>query len=216
LKFKSSKFIILLLFLSPLIINSQTFKSYGLNFGTTFHEEGWEKPDTFSYYYHDKVYISTYTIGLYGEFLAKKYVSTIVNASFRARQYFFEYDLVDISEAMEVKNTLYFATLSVTEKLKFDFDRWSIYTFGGFKADYQISKSIDKDFQNVFDGSKQFLLGTTAGIGFAKRIAKFWRVSFDLYYDYDITKMYESSNGYVRNQGFGFKIGFGPYNPANK
>jgi len=155
-------------------------------------------------------------MGLYGEFLNKKNFSTLVEASFRVRHYFFEYDLDTTSVPMEVKNTLYFTTLSVKEKIRFDFDRWSIYAFAGFKADYRISKSIDKDFQNVFEDSKPFLVGTTAGIGFAKQIARYWRVSFDLYYDYDLTKMIETSNGFTRNEGFGFKIGFGPFNPAKK
>ena len=140
----------------------------------------------------------------------------MVDLSLRFRKYFFEYDLVNIGDAAEVNNSMVFTTLSVYEKFRIDFDRWSFYVFGGVRADYRLSNSIEKDFQNVFIDSKSFLFGTTAGIGFAKRIARFWRLSFDVYYDYDLTKMYESSIGNVRNNGVGFKIGFGPFNPKNK
>jgi len=187
-----------------------------MNFGLSFHDEGWSKPDTFSHYYHDKVYISTYRFGLYGEFLSTKFLSTTADLSIKYRKYFFEYDLGNINDARDVDNYSYIISLSAYEKIKYDFDRWSIYTFGGFRSDFRITKSISKDFQNVFEDSKAVLLGTTAGVGFAKRISRFWRISFDVYYDYDLTKMYESSTGYVRNSSIGLRVGFGPYNPANK
>ena len=206
---------VLILFL-PLFAQSQTFKSYGLNFGYSFYDNGWSNPDTFSYYYHDKVYISTYQFGVYGEFLASKFYSTNVNLSFKHRKYFFEYDLGNISDPQEVDNSFSIISLSAYEKIKYDFDRWSIYVFGGLKTDFRISKSVSKDFQGVFAGSDAMIPGITAGAGFAKRISRFWRISFDVYYDYDLTKMYESSTGYVRNNSIGIKIGFGPYNPANK
>jgi hypothetical protein len=187
-----------------------------MNFGFSLHDNGWSKPDTFGFYYHDKVYISTYHFGLYGEFLSTRFLSTMTDLSVVFKKYFFEYDLGNVNDAREVNNSSYLIRLSVYEKLKFDFDRWSIYTFGGLRSDFRLNKSIEKDFQNVFADSKSLLLGTTAGVGFGKRISRFWRISFDIYYDYDLTKMYESSNGYVRNSSIGLRIGFGPYNPANR
>ena len=210
------KILLVLILLLPLCARSQTFKSYGLGFGLSFYDNGWSKPDTFSYYYHDKVYISTYNFGVFGEFLASRFLSTTVNVSLKYRKYFFEYDLGNISDAREVDNSFYIISLAAYEKIKYDFDRWSIYAFGGLKTDFRISKSISRDFQNVFANSESVIPGVTAGVGFAKRISRFWRISFDIYYDYDLTKMYESSTGYVRNNSIGLRIGFGPFNPANK
>lgn len=213
---KTRKIIITLFFLLPLFTSTQTFKSYGLSIGTTLHESGWSNPDTFSYYYHDKVYISSINMGIYGEFLSFSNASTMIDLQLKVRQYFFEYDLGSPEDAKEVENNLYFITLGITEKLRVDFDRWSIYGFGGVRFDTRISSSIEKDFPDVFAESKPFLIGTTAGVGFSKRVSRFWRVSFDFFYDYDLVKMYESPNGYIRNQGFGVKVGFGPFNPKKK
>lgn len=202
--------------LLPLFTHSQTFKSYGLDFGYNLYDNGWSKPDTFSNHYHDKVYISTYHLGVYGEFLATRFLSTTVNLSLKYRKYFFEYDLGLSSGAMEIDNYFYMIGLTAYEKVKFDFDRWSLYVFGGPKVDLRISKSINKDFQNEFVNSKSVIPGITSGIGFAKRISRFWRISLDVYYDYDLTKMIETPTGYVRNNSVGLRIGFGPYNPAKR
>lgn len=210
------RIIIFIIFLIPLASNSQTFKSYGFITGYSFKENGWSKPDTFSYYYHDKAYINSITFGLFGEFFSYKYNSTFCDLTIKAREFWFEYDLGNISDAQNVKNTLWYLSLAISEKLKFDSGRWSTYLLGGVRADMMISKNIQKDFQDVFEQSKSVLFGTTVGIGFAKRFSRFLRISFDLYYNYDLTKMYKSSSGEVQLKSLGFRIGIGPFNPAEK
>jgi hypothetical protein len=205
-----------LFFLLPLIAQAQTFKSYGLNFGTTFENFGWTHPDTSYHSYHEKPHTATYFFGIFGEFFSKKYYSTKVDLAVRSRQYTFEYDVNNPNGAGEPKNTIDYLTLTVSEKLRLDINAWSFYLFGGIRGDFQFHKSIGQDFQNVFGGSKSVLFGLNTGVGIAKRFSKFWRVSFDLYYDPDILKLYNSSLGNVRNSEFGFKFGIGLYNPANK
>lgn len=206
----------MLILLAPIINNSQTFKSYGLRTGYSLESSGWENPDTLGNNYHNKAYISAFNIGFYGEFLAVKNFNTVIDLGYKWRQYFFQYDLGNVNDVRDIRNSMSFVTLSVSEKIKFDSDRWSIYIYGGLKSDLQLSKSTERDIQNIFESSKSFLIGTTAGVGFAKRFSKFWRISFDVYLERDLNKMYESSSGFVRNQEIGLRIGVGPYNPANK
>jgi hypothetical protein len=210
------KLIVVLFLLLPLITYSQLFKSYGLQFSSSFENTGWSHPDTVSKYYHDKAYIANYNFGVYGEFLAKKYISTLVNVDLRFRFLHFEYDLGNVADAQMVHNAITYADFSVCEKLKYDKDPWSVYLFGGIKSDIEIHRNIEKDFQNVFNDSKKLLFGVTTGVGFAKRFFKFWRLSFDIYYNHDLTKMYQSGLGKVQLDEFGFKLGIGPYNPATK
>jgi len=199
---------------TPGVLQSQDFKSYGLFTGLTFRETGWNSPDTFSSYYHDKAYINSITVGAFGEFFSYKYNSTICHLTLKLREFQFEYDLGSVSET--VKNRLLYVDVSVAEKLKFDFKRWSTYVFGGVRADLVFSKSIQKDFQNVFEDSKPILLGTTLGVGFGKIFSGFFRLSFDFYYNYDLTKMNNTGRGEVQLKSFGFRIGIGPVNPASK
>jgi hypothetical protein len=210
------KYCTVFILLVPIILNSQTFKSYGLRTGYSLESSGWEHPDTLGNNYHNKAYISAFNVGLYGEFFAVKNLNTIVDIGYKWRQYFFQYDLGNANDVRDIRNSLSYITLSVSEKIKFDSDRWSIYAYGGLKSDYQIGKSTEKDIQNVFEDSKSFLFGATGGVGFAKRFSKFWRISFDIYFEKDLNKMYESGFGHVQNQEIGLRVGIGPYNPANK
>jgi hypothetical protein len=200
-----------------LLIYAQDFKSYGINTSYTFGAGGWENPDSLGSYYHDKVYINTFSLGFYGEFLNKKYNSTMVDVNFRWRQYFFEYDKTpNANDARLIYNDMYFISMAAYEKIKYDVDRWSVYAFGGLRANLRYKNSVEKDIQSIFFSSKSVTFAATMGIGFRKRIERFMSVSVDLYYDRDFTKMYESSTGYVRNNEFGIRIGFGPFNPAKK
>lgn len=210
------KYFIALILLAPIFIHSQTFKSYGLRTGYSIESSGWEDPDTLGNNYHNKTYITVFNLGLYGEFFAFKNFNTIVDLGYKWRQYFFQYDQGNVNDIRDIRNSFSYITLSVSEKIKFDSDRWSFYVYGGLKSDLQLSKSTEKDIQDVFDKSESLLFGTTAGIGFAKRFSKFWRISFDVYFERDFNKMYKSSSGFVRNQEIGLRIGVGPYNPANK
>lgn len=211
------KYIILLLVITPLLIHSQTFKSYGLYGGYSFDGKGWENPDTIGSYYHNKVFIKSINLGAYGEFLSKKHFSTMVDVGLKFRQYHFEYDNPpNPDDARLIDNTMYYITAAVYEKFKMDIDKWSLYLYGGINTGIRFNKSVEKDIQDIFENSKSFNAGTTAGIGFRKRIARFLSISFDLYYERDFTKMYESSSGFIRNSEIGFKIGLGPFNPASK
>jgi len=211
------KYIILLLIMVPLLLQSQTFKSYGLQGGYSLAGKGWEHPDSTGSYYHNKAFIQSINIGGYAEFLSKKYYSTMLDIVLKFREYHFEYDLTPNSnDARLIDNNMYILSIAAYEKLKMDFDRWSVYVFGGIRANYRFKNSIDYDILDVFTNSNEFTAGITTGIGFRKRIEKFLSISVDLYYDGDFTKMYESNYGYVRNNEFGIRIGFGPFNPATK
>ena len=141
----------------------------------------------------------------------------MVDIGLKFRNYHFEYDTPpNPDDARLIDNSMYYITASVYEKIKMDFDRWSVYLYGGLKTGIRFNKSIDKDIQDIFETSKEFNAGKTAGIGFRKRIARFLSISFDIYYDRDFTKLYESNSGFIRNSEIGFKIGLGPFNPATK
>jgi len=211
------KYIILLCTLAPLLLQAQSFKSYGLTTSFTLAASGWENPDTLGNYYHNKAYINTFTLGTYGEFLNKKYYSTMIDVLFKWRRYYFQYDLTPSpSQARMINNDMYFLSLAVYEKIKYDNGRWSAYVFGGIRANIRYKNSIEYDIQRIFENSNASSAALTAGIGFRKRIEKFFSISADIYYDMDFSKMYESAGGYVRNSEIGIRIGFGPFNPANK
>ncbi len=210
------KYFVVLFLIIPLVVNSQTYKSYGLKFGYTLNENGWNSPDTQGYAYHNKAYISTVYIGAYGEFFGKKFFNTQVDAAIRVRQYFFQYDKSIVNPPSNERTDSYMFSLAVSEKLKYDFKDWSFYVTGGLKGDVVVHNSIANDFQDVFNNSKTLLFGATTSIGFAKAISKFWRISFDIYYEPDISKTFSSSTGSVRINELGFKVGFGPFNPASK
>lgn len=210
------KYFFLLILLCPLFSYSQTYKSYGLKFGYSLHENGWNSPDTLGYAYHNKVYIYTAYAGAYGEFFGKKYFNTMVDAALRVRQFFFQFDRASGTQASNERTDSWYFTLAVSEKLKYDYRNWSFYVYAGLKGDVRIHNGVANDFQDVFNNSKSFIFGATSGIGFAKGISKFWRISFDIYYEPDISNTYSSTHGILRTNEIGFKVGFGPFNPANK
>ena len=140
----------------------------------------------------------------------------MVDVDLGFRFFHFQLDNGNINNVTAVHNQITFANISIFEKLKYDSDPWSVYLFGGVKANIEIKRSIDRDFSNIFSGSKPVIFGLTSGIGLAKRFFRFWRVSFDIYYNHDLTKMYTSNLGNIQLNEFGFKLGVGPYNPATK
>jgi len=210
------KYLFALFLLIPLISYSQTYKSYGLKFGYTLHENGWNSPDTQGYAYHNKAYMYSAYIGAYGEFFGKKYFNTMVDAAIRVKQFFFQYDKSPVNPPANERTDSWYFTLAVSEKLKYDYENWSFYVYGGLKGDVKLHNSVANDFQDVFNNSNTFIFGATSGIGLSKGISKFWKISFDIYYEPDITNTFSSAKGIVRTNEIGFKIGVGPFNPGNK
>jgi len=210
------KYLAVLFLLLPLLIQSQTFKSYGIKTGHSFDASGWEHPDTLGNNYHNKAYISTFSMGLFGEFFGQKYFNGMIDLGYKWRQFFFQYDLGNPNDNRDIRNAFNYFTLAITEKVKVESGRWNVHMYAGVKTELMFSKNIERDIQNIFENSKSLLYGFTAGAGFSKRFSQFWRISFDVYFERDLTKMYESNTGFIRNQEIGVKIGVGPYNPAKK
>jgi hypothetical protein len=210
------KYILVLILLLPGALYSQLFKSYGINFSYSLQSAGWQHPDTISISYHDKPYISRFNAGITAEFFSKKYYSTLCGLSGGVKYYYFEYDVNNPNGPQYVHNDITMLTLSVAEKLRYDLKVWSFYLYGGLKLDYQFHRSLEQDFESEFGNSSPVILGATAGIGFAKGFSKFWRITFDIYYNPDITKMINAPAGSVRNSELGFKLGLGLYNPVNR
>ena len=209
---KQKTFILLLLIVIPLSIHSQNFTGYGLRFGYATNDYGWSHPDN----YLDTAYLqpTSYTIrvGLSGEFLNRKYISTAVNWGIKFRSYKFDYRIHNSSGAVvglsSVKNDITWTTLGVAEKFRLPYGTWMIYAYGGFEASYRIGKNISAGFENVFDNSKKYSIGILSGAGIAKGIGNFL-ISAEFYFIPDLTKTYTSDAGQVRNTEMGISLGFG-------
>jgi hypothetical protein len=197
--------------------NSETefrvFNEIGFKVGFTLNEYGWYHPDPFIANAYNHPDISTISVSAYGDFFKFKSFSTLLDAGFLLRGSKFEYDAVDnygnVIGVKTASNTVYLMSLSLSEKLQYNIKSWEFYAYAGGRGNFTIGKSIEPNFQNVFNNSKTSVFGLTTGIGAGLHPGKKGIIYIELYYNPDFTRTYSSEFGYNKNEEYGIKLGVG-------
>jgi hypothetical protein len=212
-----NKIILIILFL-PLFAHSQVFKGVGARLGWTINGYGWNITDeSIKKFYPDAPSLNEPWLGIYGEFLSKKYYSTMVEFGYRNVSFNFDYNTLDehgnTTGTESIKNYAGFVSFALSEKFKYDINSWSFYALNGLKIGFQSEENIDMDFNNVLSNLKKTTFGYTGGLGSAKSFNRFL-ISLDFLFETDFNKVYDSPDGYIRKSGFGFRLGLGYTVPA--
>ena len=210
--------VLFLLFIHPLETYSQKITGYGLKFGYATNTYGWVHPDPVldtSYYQPTSL---TFQLGLYGEFLNRRFISTNVNWGIKFKSTKFNYpvynELREVVGTSSVKNDVTWTTIAITERFRLPYQTWLFYVYGGFEGSFRIGKNISAGFENVFDNSKKQTFSISSGIGIAKGM-DFFLFSLEFYFNPDLTKSYTSNSGYMRNTELGLRLGFGLFDADN-
>jgi len=210
------KKIIFIIMLFPVFLQAQGFKALGGKIGFTFIHSTWDINDPeINKFYPDKPKFYNAYLGVYGEFLSKKTLSTCIDLSYHLTDYSFEYTMYDKYGqnigTSSIRNSVQYVSLLIKEKIRYGKDLGAnYYAFAGPRIELEFNKNVDKDFSTIFNNTNKVIVGYTVGGGFSWNFNTFQLLG-EAFWHGDIIKTYSSGNGKILNNGLGFIIGAGWY-----
>ena len=204
-------YLIYVLLLLPYNSRSQNFISVGGRIGYTFYNSIWDlqDPNITKFFPNEPKFYNSF-LGVYGEFLGKKSLSTYADISYHNTSYAFEYDMKnntgEVIGTNKINSTVQYISVLVQEKIKYGKDNGpQVYFKAGPRAEIQIKSNIDKDFQYIFNDANKAVFGYTLTGGVAWSFPQF-QVAAECFWHGDITKTYSSGYGKIQNNSLGVSL----------
>jgi hypothetical protein len=212
MKIKSILIILLIVMVGS--SESQIFKGIGIKTGISVANQTWK----YSEPYLDNMYkcppgsVPFFNIGVFGEFLSTKYISTTFDIWYTRKGADFKYDTKDmygnVTGTEEVEVRIKYFSLVLAEKFRIESERkaFGVYISAGPRIDLRLSKEYDIDFAGAYENANvtSFGLALAGGVSF---LIKQGRVLAEFFYNPDFTGVIDKPNGYVKNYDWGIRIG---------
>ncbi len=204
----------------PSVLLSQNFISVGARISYSVYNSVWKLEDpAITRLYPDKPEFFNAYIGVYGEFLGRKSLSTFADISYHNTNYTFEYGMKnttgEVTGTNKINSTVQYISILLQEKIRYGREKGpQVFFKAGPRVELEIKSNIDKDFQYVFKDAKPVIIGYTLTGGAEWNFSTF-RIGAECFWHGDITKTYSSAFGKIQNNSLGISLTAGWLNKKN-
>ncbi len=207
---------IFFMFCFMILFNSQSFgqiiNGYGVKLGVTNAFQNWDyKVTNMNSFDSDKRW--GINVGAFVELINSPFFS--INTEINYNQKGMKEDVAittashpgGTGEYKTHNNRIDYLTFALLGKLSYKILLFKPYIFVGPRMDLQISKSISKGWEDVFDKMKKSVYGISFGIGTEMMEILQIPLLVEFQYNYDFTDVYKNDNLVINNNSLDVKLG---------
>lgn len=206
---KTVLFLSIFLILTSNHLPAQSVTSYGLKLGLTRSTYKWIPQYAPAQVIPDIRNSNSINVGVYGELSLGTYLSILPQLEYvnkGARIVYQSPNIPDFTTSHEyfADDHITYVSLPLLLKVKVSSSKISPYLIAGPRLDYLIDKKLENvGYRVVYDNLKQFVLGSSFGIG----IQTYSAISIEARYNVDVTNSFHDSGIELYNKSFDVWIG---------